>query len=167
MVLMVAGRYERAAIALGKALDVPLPDEAFIPREAVQEWTRGLYPIPSGPPRGSPAGGRSSDGHRRGSGRLPQLAGGSGRIRLRPTQADPAGSARRFRASTDLDGGALRTNAHRLWAFRTVCRFRRNRPRRKQPTGLHAMTSASARRRSDRLHAGRRDRRPSAVRGSG
>lgn len=40
-VLMVAGNYERAAIALGKALDVPLPGEAFIPREAVQEWTRG------------------------------------------------------------------------------------------------------------------------------
>jgi len=40
-VLLVAGSYERAAIAFGKALHVPLPGEAFIPRETVQAWTRG------------------------------------------------------------------------------------------------------------------------------
>ncbi len=39
-VLMVAGHNERAAIALGKALDVPLASEQFVPREQVEEWTR-------------------------------------------------------------------------------------------------------------------------------
>ncbi len=39
-VLMVAGQDERAAIALGKAVAVPLPGEAFVPRDQVQAWTR-------------------------------------------------------------------------------------------------------------------------------
>ncbi len=39
-VLLVAGEEEKAAIALGKADAVPLPGEAFIPRDQVQNWTR-------------------------------------------------------------------------------------------------------------------------------
>lgn len=39
-VLLVAGEEEKAAIALGKADAVPLPGEAFIPRDHVQNWTR-------------------------------------------------------------------------------------------------------------------------------